>query len=156
MSWNINSYIVHKVHRCIKQPLELLRNCVITYLNFFFGLNTNSVAWGLYISHHSFCPWDLLFYISFFIDSQCRLNAWTRWAVVRWPNGHANLCMLCRNVFLMLKHWFCWKSQYNKYMFNFIDHLPVSGCVSKRSSALLCPRTYNTVDSVFYVLYPDV
>jgi len=33
--------------------------------------------------------------------------------------------------------------------------IPVSGCVSKRSSALLCPMTYNAVDSVFFVLHPD-
>jgi hypothetical protein len=25
--------------------------------------------------------------------------------------------MLCRACFLMFKHWFCWKYQYNKYMF---------------------------------------
>ena len=47
---------------------------------------------------------------------------------------------------LMFKHWFCWKYQYNKYMFNFIDHLqfiPVSGCVGIYPSALLCPGAYN-------------
>jgi hypothetical protein len=27
------------------------------------------------------------------------------------------------SMFLMFKHWFCWKYQYNKYMFYFIDHL---------------------------------
>ena len=32
-------------------------------------------------------------------------------------------CMLCSACFLMFKHWFCWKYQYNKYMINFIDHL---------------------------------
>jgi hypothetical protein len=44
--------------------------------------------------------------------------------------------------FLMLKHWFCWKYQYKKYMFNFIDHLqfiPVSVCIDKGLSALLWP-----------------
>ena len=33
-------------------------------------------------------------------------------------------------MFLMVKHWFSWKYQYNKYMFNFIDiyiFIPVSG-----------------------------
>ena len=44
--------------------------------------------------------------------------------------------------FLMLQHWFCWKYQYKKYMFNFIDHLqfiPVSVCIDKGISALLWP-----------------
>jgi hypothetical protein len=63
-------------------------------------------------------------------------------AVVRGPHEHrgqANLCMfnsiicmLCKACFLMFKHWFCWKYQYNKYMFNSIDiyrFIPVSGCV---------------------------
>jgi hypothetical protein len=34
--------------------------------------------------------------------------------------------------FLMIKHWFCWEYQYNKYIFNLIDiyiFIPVSGCV---------------------------
>ena len=32
------------------------------------------------------------------------------------------------SMFLMLKHWFCWKYQYNKYMFYFIDHLHFYSC----------------------------
>ena len=46
--------------------------------------------------------------------------------------------------FLMFKHWFCWKYQYNKYMFNFIDlysFIPVSGCVGRSPSILLCSGT---------------
>jgi hypothetical protein len=42
--------------------------------------------------------------------------------------AHANLYMLCTACFLMFKHWFCWKYQYNKYMFNFIDHLHFYSC----------------------------
>ena len=56
--------------------------------------------------------------------------------------AHANLCTLCcvKHVVLMLKHWFCWKYQYNtsKYMFNFIDHLHYYSCVCRGSSALIC------------------
>jgi len=62
---------------------------------------------------------------------QCRLNAWARWAVARGPNsigGHAYLCMLCTACFLIFKHYFCWKRQYNRYMFNFIDHLDFYSC----------------------------
>jgi len=48
----------------------------------------------------------------------------------------------------MFKHWFCWKYQYNKYMFNFIynySFIHVSSCVGRGSSALLCPRAYYAV-----------
>ena len=41
-------------------------------------------------------------------------------------------CMLYKAEFLMLKHWFCRKYQYKKYIFNFIDHLqfiPMSVCI---------------------------
>jgi hypothetical protein len=40
-----------------------------------------------------------------------------------------------------IKHWFCWKYQYKKYMFNFIDNcsfISVSGCVGMDPSELLC------------------
>jgi len=43
-----------------------------------------------------------------FTDSalaQCRLSAWTHWAVVQGP--YANLYMLCTAYFFMFKHWFC-------------------------------------------------
>ena len=71
---------------------------------------------------------------------QCRLNIWTRSCTgAHEHRGQANLCMfnsiicmLCTACFLMFKHWFCWKYQYNKYMFNSIDiyhFIPVSGCV---------------------------
>jgi hypothetical protein len=52
------------------------------------------------------------------------------------------LYLFIHGVFLMLKHWFCWKYQYNNYMFNFIDinsFIPVSCCVFLGPSALLCP-----------------
>jgi hypothetical protein len=41
--------------------------------------------------------------------------------------------------YLLFKYWVCWKYQYNKYMFHFVDHLdfiPVSGCVGRALSAL--------------------
>jgi len=31
-------------------------------------------------------------------------------------------------MFLMFKLWFCWKYQYNKYMFNFIDNFHWYSC----------------------------
>jgi hypothetical protein len=46
-----------------------------------------------------------------------------------------------QHVFLMFKHWFCWKYQYNKCMFNFIgiySFIPVSGCVGIGPSELFC------------------
>ena len=61
---------------------------------------------------------------------------------------YANLCMLCVACFLMFKLWFCWKYQYNKYMFNFIDiysFIHASGCVGISPSALLCLGAYNAV-----------
>jgi hypothetical protein len=60
--------------------------------------------------------------------------------------AHANLCILCKAYFLMLKHWFCRKYQYNKFMVNFIDiyiFIPVSCCIGFDLSALLCPGAYN-------------
>ena len=36
------------------------------------------------------------------------------------------LCTAC--FFFIFKHWFCCKWQYNKYMFNFIDHLQFYSC----------------------------
>ena len=57
---------------------------------------------------------------------QCRLNPGTRWAIARGLHEHRGsmLVYVCcvRHVF-MLKHWFCWKHQYNKYtcMFNLIE-----------------------------------
>jgi hypothetical protein len=64
--------------------------------------------------------WNYLTY------SQCRLNAWARWEVVQGPKSIGVSChymYVVHGMFLMLKHWFCWKYKYNKYMFNFIDHL---------------------------------
>jgi hypothetical protein len=42
--------------------------------------------------------------------------------------------------YLLFKYWVCWKYQYNKYIFHFVDHLdfiPVSGCVGRALSALI-------------------
>ena len=154
MSWNINSYIVHKVHRCIKQPLEVIRNCVIAYFIF-------SSVWTRIVSHegYRFCI------IAFVLGICCFIYAFSLIVSVVLTHGHAGqlsggptsmlIYVCCVGMFFFNVETLI-LSQYNKYMFNFIDHLPVSGCVSKRSSALLCPRTYNTVDSVFFVLYPDV
>ena len=47
----------------------------------------------------------------------------------RVPREHRSPLLVCvRHVFLMFKHEFCWKYQYNKYMFNFIDHLHFYSC----------------------------
>jgi hypothetical protein len=43
--------------------------------------------------------------------------------VPRAKEPHTNLCMMYTAWFLMFKHWFCWKYQYKKYMFNCIDHV---------------------------------
>ena len=48
----------------------------------------------------------------------------------------------------MFKHWFRWKYQYNKYIFNCIDHLhfiPVSDCAGMGPSAMLWPGVYYAV-----------
>ena len=66
---------------------------------------------------------------------------------------HYNSCMLCTTWFLMFKHWFCWKYQYNKCMFNFIyiySFTPVSGCAGMGPRAPLCPGAYNAVKTVLY------
>jgi hypothetical protein len=80
---------------------------------------------------------------------QCHLNAW---AVAWSPHDHRGTMLIyeccIQHVFLMFKHWFCWKYQYNQYMFNFIDiysFISVSGCVGRGPSALLCPWAYNFV-----------
>ena len=52
------------------------------------------------------------------------------------------ICMLYTAWFLMFRHWFCWKYQYKKYMFNFIDHLQFYFCecfLDRGLSALLWP-----------------
>jgi hypothetical protein len=50
------------------------------------------------------------------------------------------------NLYGMFIHWFCWKYQYNKYMFKFIDSfIPVSGCVGMDHSALPYTRANNVV-----------
>jgi len=60
---------------------------------------------------------------------------------------YANVCILCTACFcFMSKHLFCLKYQYNKYMFNFIDiysFIPMSDCVGRDLSSLLCSGPYN-------------
>ena len=66
------------------------------------------------------------------------------------------VCCVRMVFFLMFKHSFCWKYQYNKYipvtfnkyMFNFIDlysFIPGSGCVDIGPKVLVCPRAYHAV-----------
>ena len=77
--------------------------------------------------------------------SVLRSYVWAHWAVARWSHEQMNptLCMLYTAWLLMLKRWFCWKYQYKKYMFNFIDHLQfyfcVRVCIDRGLSALLWP-----------------
>ena len=54
----------------------------------------------------------------------------------------------------MFKHWLCWKYQYSKYMFNFIDiysFIPVSVSVGRGPSTLLWPGTYNAVKTALVI-----
>ena len=63
------------------------------------------------------------------------------------------------DIFLMLKHWFCWKYQYIKFMFIFIDiysFIPVSGRVGMGPSALLCPVAYDAVKTALTVMNIDL
>ena len=54
--------------------------------------------------------------------------------VGQFPGGLTSIVVTCYfmcvgyGMFLMFKHWFCWKCQHNKYMFNFIDHLHFYTC----------------------------
>ena len=88
-------------------------------------------------------------------STQCRLNAWARWAVARGPHEerahcyYINICVLC------IKHWFCWMYQYNKYMFNFIDiysFIPVSSCEVIGPIVMPCPGAYDAVKTALTVL----
>ena len=92
----------------------------------------------------------IYFYTNMFMYNQCRLNVWARWAVTRGP--HANLGMLCMTCYLMFKHWVCWKYQYNRYMFNFVDHLHCYACVGRAPSALFCLGAYNAVKTALYTI----
>ena len=95
-------------------------------------------------------PWSTIPSIKFFVwgtlhmYTQCRLNAWPLWAVVRGLmriEARANLtCMLCTACYLMVKHWFCWKYQYNIRLIlsTIYIFITVSGCVGRGPSALFC------------------
>jgi hypothetical protein len=53
----------------------------------------------------------------------------------------------------MFKHWFCWKYQYNKCMFNIIDiysFISMSGCVGRGPGVLFCPGSYNAVKTALF------
>ena len=66
--------------------------------------------------------------------------------VPRANEPHPNLCMLYTAWFLMFKHWFCWKYQYKKYMFNFIDHLQFYFCgCTTLTGAYIADKTALTV-----------
>ena len=60
--------------------------------------------------------------------------------------------MLCMTCYLMFKHWVCWKYQYNRYMFNFVDHLHCYSCVGRAPSALFCLGAYNAVKTALYTI----
>ena len=69
---------------------------------------------------------------------------------------HADICMLCTACLLMVKHWFCWKYQYNKYIFNFIDQLhfiPVSGCVGRGPMHYLLLGAYHVAKTASLVVW---
>ena len=89
---------------------------------------------------------------------QCCLNAWAHWVVSHDLHKFPMIIYVCcvGMFFLMLKHRFCWKSQYNKlsnmfkilllvftYMYNVF--IPASGCVDRGPSTLLCPVAYDAV-----------
>ena len=72
-------------------------------------------------------------------------------------NTGAMLIYVCcvQHVFLLFKHWFYWKYQYNRYMFIFIDiysFIPVSGCVGMVPSALLCPGAHNAAKTALIIV----
>jgi hypothetical protein len=66
-----------------------------------------------------------------------------------------NVCCVLY-VFLMLKHWLCWKYQYNISMFNFIyiySFIPMSGCEGMGPSALLCTGSRDAVTTALLLFY---
>ena len=78
-------------------------------------------------------PWNMS---SALRCTQCCLNAWAPWTVTPGPHQHRGPMLIyeccAQHVFLMFKHWLCWKYQCNKYMFNLIDNyifIIVNGCV---------------------------
>ena len=71
------------------------------------------------------------------------------------PGGggsHDNLCLLCTTCFLMFKYWFCWKYQYNKSLFYFIDHLPCYSCEWLCRYGPQCTALQGAYDAVKTVL----
>ena len=74
------------------------------------------------------------------------------------PGAHEHRAMLiyaccALYVFLWIKHWLCWKYQYNIYiyMFNFIyiySFIPMSGCVGIGHSSLLFPGARDVVKNL--------
>jgi hypothetical protein len=58
----------------------------------------------------------------------------------------------------MFKHWVYWKYQYNKYLFNFIDHLHFYSCewlCRYGPTALLCQGVFNAVKTALRSSYVD-
>ena len=91
---------------------------------------------------------------------QCRLNAWARWAVAQRPpraqGPYANLGMLCMACYLMFKNGVCWKYQYNRYMFNFIDHIHFYSCewfCNYGTQCTVFPGAYNAVKTVLILVH---
>ena len=86
-------------------------------------------------------------------EVQCCLKIWPCWAVARGPmtiRAHANLCMLCTTCFFK-----CLNTDFVGSTNTILDIclilltiyicIPVSGCVGRGPSALLCPGAYNAV-----------
>jgi hypothetical protein len=85
--------------------------------------------------------------------------------VPRANEPHTNLCMLYTAWFLMFKHWFGWKYQYKKYMFNFIDHLQFYFCeclhrygpqCTALTGAYIADKTVLTVRHSSFTLHENV
>ena len=114
--------IVQIIECSTRLKIPLVRNFAITK-NKYPGCTTLSYAMSIFV--HS-------------------LLNWTPWHLTPWPlehncpnqsdrggGGPMLIYFYCvQHVFkcLMFKHWFCWKYQYNKSMFYFINHLPCYSC----------------------------
>ena len=119
--------------------------------------------WGLQLTHMYHVLDHVVDSCRYYLQSnryinttQRNLQMWPLWAVLthghvgQLPGGptsigiNANLCMLWKACFLMFEHWFCWKYQYMKYMFNFFDiysFIPVGVCVGRGLNACYANKT---------------
>jgi hypothetical protein len=78
-----------------------------------------------------------------------------RWGVACGPmiiRAHAKLRMLCRTFFAMLKHWCCWKYQYNKQMFNCIVHSHWYFCEWLCRYGGISAQTAGNIDHAYFPL----